>query len=132
MRLGVYTVHAPLGIAPAPERLIFVREGFSLFAFILPFAYLAFHRVWWPLTAYIVIATGLELLAHQLGFGQVIVTALAVLVSLYVGLEAAALRQRALSRRGFLHVASVVAGSRIEAEQRYFSAADTLRPLGKS
>lgn len=121
MRPGIYTVHAPLGIAPSAEKFVFIREGFSFLAFVAPLVWLVVYRVWRPLVVYVVVVACLAAGEYFLGFDSNIGLATSLLIGLYFGFEAAALRQDTLRRRGFLHVASVVGNSRIEAEQRYFT-----------
>lgn len=128
MKPGIYTVHAPLGIAPSAEKFVFVREGFSFLAFFLPPVWLIIHRLWRPLVGYVLVVAGLAAALYFLGPNSNIGRALPVIIGLYFGFEAAALRQNSLRRRGFLHVASVVGNSRMEAEQRYF----TLAPPSQS
>lgn len=121
MRSGIYTVHAPLGIAPSAEKFVFVREGFSFLAFFVPLIWLVAYRMWRPLVVYVMVIALLAAGEYFLGFDSNINLAISLVLGLYFGLEAAALRQDTLRRRGFLHVASVVGNSRIEAEQRYFT-----------
>ena len=121
MRSGIYTVHAPLGIAPSAEKFVFVREGFSFLAFFVPLIWLVAYRMWRPLVVYVMVIALLAAGEYFLGFDSNINLAISLVLGLYFGFEAAALRQDTLRRRGFLHVASVVGNSRIEAEQRYFT-----------
>lgn len=123
MRSSIYTVHAPLGISPSPEKFVFVREGFSLVAFLVPFIWLVVYRAWWPLLAYLAVTAGLAATGYVLNLDDNLLVVVTMLVGLYFGFEAAALRQAALRRRGFLQVASVLGQTRIEAEQRYFTLA---------
>jgi hypothetical protein len=122
--MAVFTVHSPPGDPPgAAERVVFVREGFSKAAFALPWAYLIAHRAWLPFAIYVAGAIGVALLAAALG-ARGGATLLAIVgYSLLFGLEAPALRQWSLRRKGYAQVASVVAASLEDAEMRFFSAA---------
>jgi hypothetical protein len=127
--MAVFTVHTPPGDeAGAAERVVFVREGFSKAAFALPWAYLIAHRAWLPLLIYLAGAVGVALLAAGLG-ARGGATLLAIVgYSLLFGLEAPALRQWSLRRKGFRQVASVVAANVEDAEMRFFSAAPAADP----
>ena len=61
---------------------------------------------------------GLVALANVVGFG--VAVALSLLVSLFAGLEGAALRIAALRRRGWREIGIVEADSEDDAETRYF------------
>ena len=56
--MPVYTVHAPgtgnAGIA-APDRFVFVRDGFYVWAALLGVVWLAWHRLWLALIGWIVV-----------------------------------------------------------------------------
>lgn len=127
MKLSAYTVHAPSGMLQDPEKLVFVREKFSLFAFSFPWLWLIVHRVWRILLIYLLVIFGLIAFLAWTGVSPVASTMTIVLIGLYFGLEAPALRQAALRRRGFTQIASVLAASEKEAEQRYFTL--TLAPM---
>ena len=62
--MSVYTVHEPpLRAADAladPQRFIFVRDGFYLWAFLLTPFWMLRHRLWLVLVLYLVLTIGLE------------------------------------------------------------------------
>lgn len=106
--------------ARGPEDAVFVRDGFSFLAFLVPVIWLAFHRVW--------VAAGVALvLSLVIGFGASAIglggagNVLLLLLSVYFGLEGNALRIAALRRRGHADRGVVEAADMAEAELRYFA-----------
>lgn len=120
MKLHLYSVHVRPGNGEREEDVIFVREGFSFWAFLLQPLWALYHRLW--LVAALFLAAGLagDVLTRVLGIaggGQVAVT---LGVAVLIGAEANTLRGWTLKRRGYREVA-VVAGSDLEeAELRFF------------
>jgi hypothetical protein len=124
MTMAIYTVHEPplrgKEIAPDPERFVFVRDGFHLWAFLLTPLWLLWHRLWLVLVTYVVLAVALDAGLVLLGASPAAIFAVNALLSLLIGFEAASLRRFTLGRRGFANV-GVVVGDNIEtAEQRFF------------
>ena len=100
--MAVYVVMEPPGTSrnDAAAGAVLVRDAFSVLAFLLPPLWLLWHRLW--IEAALAFALGVALTAlgevAGLGFAG---AALSLLVSIYVGLEGAALRVNALRRRGW-------------------------------
>ncbi len=125
--MSVYTVHEPpLRAADAladPERFVFVRDGFAVWAFFLTALWMLWHRLWLVLVLYLVVSVGLETALR----GRRCVAGAdrrwsAFLISFLVGLEAGTLRRFTLGRRGW-HNVGVVSGDDLEdAERRFFDA----------
>jgi hypothetical protein len=96
----------------------FIRDGFSLPAFLLPPLWLLWHRLWIEAAlaiAALILAAGLP---QFTGF-TVAALLLWLLVSLFVGLEGNALRIAALSRRGWQSWGVVEAGNLDDADTHY-------------
>jgi Protein of unknown function (DUF2628) len=100
------------------EGILLIRDGFSLIAFFLPAFWLLWHRLWIEAAFAFAVSVGLAALANVPGFG-VAAAALSLLVSLYAGLECAALRIAALQRRGWRELGVIEADSRDDADIRY-------------
>lgn len=100
------------------DRLMFVRDGFSWGAFLIPVLWMLYRRLWIALCFYALFLVAVEFASRQLGAPAA--AALGVLGALYLGFEGGALRRWALGRRGFVETALVEATSRDEAEIRYF------------
>ena len=122
--MTIYTVHEPPpGVRDGkswPERIQFVRDGFSLWAFLFAPLWMLRHRMWLVLFGYVVISAGLQIGVRVFG-GSVLAAALiGLLLGLLVGLEAGTLRRFTLGRRGWTNI-GVVSGDDVEdAERRFF------------
>jgi hypothetical protein len=121
--MSVYTVHEPplraADAAPDPERFVFVRDGFYVWAFLLTPLWLLSSRLWLAFLIYLVVAVGIESAMHYAGIGTGAVALVVLVTSLLVGFEAATLRRFALARRGWKNV-GVVSGENAEAAERRF------------
>ncbi len=102
-----------------PEGTVLVRDGFAFLAFFLPVVWLLWHRLWIEALIAFAITVGLAALGNTTGFA-VAGPLLSLLVSLYAGLEGAALRVAALRRRGWSEAGVVEADSKDDAETRWF------------
>ena len=121
-----YTVHEPplraAETMPDPDRFAFVRDGFSVWAFLFAVLWMLWHRLWLVLLAYVVVVAGIESALRYAGFSGPVLAIVAVFISLLVGIESGTLRRFALARRGWKNV-GVVSGSDLEeAERRFFAA----------
>src|SRR5258707_8324672 len=121
--MAVYTVHVPLSRdgASAPERFVFVRDGFSFAALLFGPLWMLRHRMWLVLLGYGVVVAALALVLHL--HGSVAVGPIVwALFGLLLGFEAGTLRRFTLGRRGFRN-SGVVVGDDLElAERRFFDA----------
>jgi hypothetical protein len=130
--MASYTVLAPpvsaSGGAGDADRLIFVRDGFSWGAFLIPVLWMLYRRTWILLCFYALFLAAVEFAGRHLGAPTA--AALGLLGALYLGFEGAPLRRWALVRRGFVETGVVDAASLDEAEIRYFHghAADEAGP----
>ncbi|GLS29796.1 Protein of unknown function [Mesorhizobium albiziae] len=97
---------------------VFVRDGFAWLAFFVPVLWLLWHRLWIEAAFALAVTVGLTALGNVAGFGLAS-PLLSLLVSLYMGLEGAALRIAALRRRGWHEFGVVDADSLDAAETRY-------------
>jgi hypothetical protein len=124
--MSVYTVHQPplraAEQAPDPERLAFVRDGFSAWAFLFAPLWMLCHRLWLVLALYLAGSAALETGLVALGAPAASVAVVAIAISLLVGLEASTLRRFTLRERGWKQV-GIVSGDDLEdAERRFFEA----------
>ena len=102
----------------AADGVIFVKDGFSWPAFLVPFVWLIWHRLWRALGGYILAVAGLAGVGYLAGLPEGLGTSLGLLLNLYMGLEGNNLRRKALARRGYQEVADIVAGDGEEAAWR--------------
>ncbi|HKM88354.1 MAG TPA: DUF2628 domain-containing protein [Xanthobacteraceae bacterium] len=122
--MSVYTVHEPplraADAATDPERFAFVRDGFSVWAFLLATLWMLWHRMWLVLLIYVAAVVGVETVLRYAGVPGPVLGIVALLISLLVGIEAATLRRFTLARRGWKNVGIVSAHDLEDAERRFF------------
>lgn len=123
--MSVYTVHEPpLRAAEAsadPHRLVFVRDGFYFWAFLLTPLWMARHRLWLVLVLYLVLLTGVDAGVAATGGSAGALLLAGLVLSLLVGLEAGTLRNFTLRRRHWRNVGLVEGSTVEEAELRFFA-----------
>ncbi len=122
--MSVYTVHEPPAKPDdepaAPERFVFVRDGFSFWAFLLTPLWMLRHRMWAVLACYAVAVAIVQVVLIAVNASASVKLTVGLLMALLAGFEAATLRRWTLGRRKFSHV-GVVVGDDVEmAEQRFF------------
>jgi hypothetical protein len=116
--MKIYTAHRP---PHAPrDRALFVKEGFSWPAFLVPVVWLVVKRLWLPLALYVLAVVVLSVAASAAGLtgGPVVIAALGL--NLIFGFEANNLLRRALARRGFSEEGPFVGTDAEEAELKFF------------
>jgi uncharacterized protein DUF2628 len=124
--MSVYTVHQPpldSGAAAAePSRFVFVRDGFSWWAFLLTPFWMLRHRLWLVLALYLLMLAALDTGLRALGASVFTLVLTGLLISLLAGLEAGTLRRFKLTCRHWRNI-GVVTGDDVEdAERRFFDA----------
>ncbi len=124
--MASYVIFEPPG-APRSEDAVFVRDGFHWLAFIVPFFWFLWYRLWIEAGLVFAAMVGLSALEQVDGM-QGIVVPVSLLLSLGLGFEAPVLRMAALRRRGWRERGVVEADGRDEAEIRYLADADTDMP----
>ena len=124
--MPTFTVHAPPPkkgeAATEPERFVFVRDGFHVWAFVLAPLWLLAHRLWLALLGYLVVSVVLALLLVLLRVSAQVQLPASLLVALLVGFEAATIWRWTLGRRGWKTLGFVVGEDREIAEQRFYAA----------
>ncbi len=122
--MPTFTVHVPSGIdsdVERAERTIFVREGFSLPAFLFGPFFLVFRRLWRAVLAWLVAAIVVAVLAHVLVLPTPVMLLLYLILAILVGLEANEARRQALGRRGYIGSALVTGSTRTMVERTFFA-----------
>lgn len=117
--MASYVVMAPAD-GETTDEVTFVRDGFAFLAFLIPAAWLLWHRLWIEALVAIAVAVGLAMLRAAPGF-LVAAPLLSLLVSIFFGFEGAALRLAALRRRGWRDVGVVEADDMEAAEIRWLA-----------
>ncbi len=104
----------------ASEKALFVRDGFSLVAFLIPALWLLWHRLFLAAIAVFALDVLIGWQAGTKGFGLA-AAALPLLIGLLVALEGPSLKAWKLRRQGWRETAALIASDRAEAEIRYYA-----------
>jgi hypothetical protein len=124
--MAVYTVHEPPRRTGDPladaDRVRFVRDGFHGWAFLLAPLWMLRHRLWLALLLYVLAVAALHGGLWVIDAPATAQAAVAFLVALLIGFEAATLRRWTLARRGWNNLGVVVGDDRETAERRFFAA----------
>lgn len=122
--MPVYTVHAPpaegTDVRGTTDQFVFVRDGFSFWAFVFGPLWLLYQRLWLAFAGYMVLSIVLEVVMTLLRAGGGTRLAVMAVVAVLMGLEAASLRRWTLSRRKWRQLGIVLADDREAAERRFF------------
>jgi hypothetical protein len=137
--MAVYTVHQPPlkknETAPNPERFVFVRDGFSFWAFLLGPLWMLRHRMWLVLIAYVIVVVAIQMGLRHIGVSSGGIVFAGLLLALLVGIEAGTLRRFTLGRRRWQSLGTVVGSDCETIEQRFFDAwvrGGAARPMSPS
>lgn len=104
----------------AAERVVFLREKFSPWAFLLTPFWLLRYRLWLAFLIWLVVFVLVTLTGGWLGFGPYAGMAASFFPSLLFGMEAVNLRARKLTRSGYRDAGVVIAEDLETAERRFF------------
>jgi hypothetical protein len=122
--MTIYTVHAPplrgSETAPDPERFVFIRDGFSFWAFVFAPLWLLWRRLWLALLFYVAVIVALEGGMWLLRVPYPARSIVIVLISLLIGMEAGTIRRWTLKRRGWRQLGVVTGNNHEAAERRFF------------
>ena len=137
--MSIYTVYEPPlrehESAPDPERFVFVRDGFSIWAFVLAPLWMLRHRLWLAFLGWLAAAVLLWGGSYWLGLSNATVFWSLLAIEVFLGLEGGMLRSAALRRRGYELADIVATDSRDDAERifyaRWFAALDRTRRAGE-
>ena len=123
--MPTYTVHAPPPrageTASDPQRFVFVRDGFYVWAFVLAPLWLLFRRLWLVLLGYLVVNALVGGILYLLGVSGSFRVLASALIALLLGFEAATLWRWTLTRRRWQTLGFVIADDEENAERRFFS-----------
>jgi hypothetical protein len=121
--MPTYTVHQPPQRegrpVPGPERFVFVRDGFYVWAFLLPPLWMLLHRLWLVLLGYVVVVAVMAVAFAVADIPQWADAIASLLFGILIGLEAATLRRWSL--RKWTQLGYVVAEDEELAERRFFA-----------
>jgi hypothetical protein len=123
--MPTYTVHTPPPrrgeTTSGPERFLFVRDGFYVWAFVLAPLWLLLHRLWLAFVIYVagnlVVGVGFALVRAPASVQFLV----GLLIALVIGFEASSIRRWTLARRGWTTLGFVVGEDTEIAERRFFA-----------
>lgn len=122
--MQTYTVHEPrfqagADIEKRAGELVFVKEGFSLWAFLVPWLWFPLNRLWWGFIAYILASSAIAVLLSLGGMPESIIFWAGWIINLIFAFEARDFLRRKLERRDY-ELKGVVSGRDLEeCELRY-------------
>ena len=102
------------------ERVVFLRERFSAFAFVFTPLWLLRHRLWLAFLVWLILFIAITMLGNLLGFGPFSALAAMYFPGFIFGLEGVNLRARKLMRKGYRDAGVVIAEDLETAERRFF------------
>lgn len=121
--MATYLVFEPLDgkrTQAAAERVVFLREKFSPWAFVLTPFWLLYYRLWLAFLTWLAAFVAINLIGSWLGYGPYAAVAASFFPSLLFGMEAINLRARRLLRNGFREAGVVIAEDIETAERKFF------------
>ncbi len=122
--MAIFTVHAPVNYGTdartSHDKVVFVRDGFYVWAFLAALIWLIWHRLWLALFAYVAISVAAEIAFKWIGLGVASRLVIMFVVALLMGFEAGTLRRWKLSRGKWRQLAVISAANEEEAERRFF------------
>jgi hypothetical protein len=123
--MPTFTVHAPPPrkdeSVTAPERFVFVRDGFHFWAFLLAPLWLLLHRLWFVLFCYLVVTIALAVGLTWFGAPSSVKTLVTLLIALLMGFEAPSLWRWTLTRRKWKTLGFIVGEDAEMAERRFYA-----------
>ena len=102
------------------ERVVFLREKFSPWAFIFTPFWLLRYRLWLGFLIWLVAFVAINWIGSSLGFGPYAALAASFFPSLLFGMEAVSLRARKLLRNNYRDAGVVIADDIETAELKFF------------
>lgn len=114
--MAIYTVHMPPN--EDAEKARFVREGVNIFALVISFLWLLWHRLWIAMLAYVAFILAVGLASRP--FGAIAAGFLFLLPGIYLLVEGNELLRKRLARSGWRLAGVVQADSLADAELRFF------------
>ena len=122
--MTTYTVHAPASygtdVRTTDDKVVFIRDGFYVWAFVAAIIWLIWHRLWLALLGYLAISVVAEIAFKWIGLGVGARFVVMLVFALLMGFEAGTLWRWKLSRGKWQQIGVVSARTEDEAEQRFF------------
>lgn len=126
--MKTYTVHYPpesgVSMTGLARDAILVKDGFSWPAFLVPFIWLLYNRMWIVLVIYVAAEIALAAIAAGLHLPDGLTMVMSLALSAIIGFQGNDFHRWSLERRRYKQQ-SIVAGANLsEAEHRFFANAE--------
>ncbi len=120
-----YTIYEPFDpqkeLVARADELIFIKDGFSLWAMIGSVFWMIYHHLWIPLIGFLLAIGLLTGLAHLFGAAPGAGGILFVGLSIALGFLANDIRRAVLERQQYKMIGAIAGHTKIECERRFFS-----------
>ena len=122
--VAVFTIHEPPN-PPADridraEAMVFIADGFSWGAAFMAPLWLAAHKLWVALGAYLAVAGALSLGLTAVGINAAWIVVALLALNVWLGFEASEIQRQSLSANGWGDAGSVSGRNQSECERRFF------------
>lgn len=121
--MAIFTVHlppTPSGAAPAAEKIVFLRDGFSWPAFFFGPFWLLWKRAWIAAAAWALLLTLDGLVAWKFNVSREAASWISLALAAWLGFEGGRVVAWSLARRGYVESDVVVGDDEEEAEAIFF------------
>lgn len=118
--MAIFTVYLPPGDAPAPEKIVFLRDGFSFPAFFFGPLWLLWARAWIMAGAWTLLLAAIGGLGAVLKIPSETMSLAGLAAAMVLGFEGERLVAWSLNRRGYVETDLVIGDSVGEAEEVFF------------
>jgi hypothetical protein len=121
--MAIFTVHIPptaAGARPEPERIVFLRDGFSWPAFFFGPFWLVWRRAWLAAGLWTLLLVIVALIAWKLRVPRDAMSWAGLALAAWLGFEGVRLVAWSLARRGYVERDIVVGDDVEEAEEVFF------------
>ena len=120
-----YTIYEPgepqKELVARADELVFIKDGFSVWAMIGSIFWMIYHHLWLPLIGFLLAITVLSGLAHLFGASPGSGGILFVGLSVAFGFLANDIRRVVLERQQYKMIGAIAGHTKIECERRFFS-----------
>ncbi|MGO9943838.1 MAG: DUF2628 domain-containing protein [Rhodoblastus sp.] len=121
--MAIFTVHIPAaraGEAPSVEKIVLLRDGFSVPATVLGPFWLAWNRAWIPAIGWTVLLVLIVFAGVKLGASSETLSLVNAALALALGFEGSRLVAWSLARRHYNENAVIIGETADEAEEIFF------------
>ncbi|HMK90884.1 MAG TPA: DUF2628 domain-containing protein [Methylocystis sp.] len=121
--MATYTVHVPAarsGETPSADKIVFLRDRFSWWAFLFGPLWLLWNRAYLAAAAWFALLLTISVVAVKLDFNQESMSLISLALGIILGFEGSRLVAWTLRRRGYDEAGVVSGDSLEEAEEIFF------------